>query len=127
MSVITPAVRNKPGVSTPTKAFSQKQEKAVAQAVQGQRTKASGATAFEKSDVAIAGLMNLECKTKTSHSDSITIKKAWLEKTKEEAVFMGRPYSALAFSFGPGEENYYIIDEDLFLQLLETLQGDSRE
>ena len=30
---------------------------------------------------------------------------------------MGKPYSALAFNFGPNQKNYYIIDEDLFSDL----------
>lgn len=34
---------------------------------------------------------------------------------------MGKPYSAIVFNFGPGEENHYIIDEYLFLELLEHL------
>lgn len=34
---------------------------------------------------------------------------------------MGKPYSALVFNFGPNQENYYIIDEDLFLEFLDFL------
>jgi hypothetical protein len=37
-------------------------------------------------------------------------------------VFMGKPYSAVVFNFGPGEENHYIIDEYLFQELLEYLK-----
>lgn len=35
---------------------------------------------------------------------------------------MGKKYTALVFSFGPGEENHYVIDEWLFQELLEYLQ-----
>ena len=58
--------------------------------------------------------MLLECKTKTSPSESISIKKEWLVKNESERIFMGKKYSAVAFNFGPDENNYYIIDEFLF-------------
>ena len=35
---------------------------------------------------------------------------------------MGKKYSALAFNFGPDEENYYIIDEYLFQTLKQLLE-----
>ena len=62
--------------------------------------------------------MLLECKTKTSPSESISIKKEWLGKNESERVFMGKKYSAIAFNFGPDENNYYILDEFLFQDLL---------
>ena len=34
---------------------------------------------------------------------------------------MGKPYSAVVFNFGPGEENHYIIDEYLFRFLKDKL------
>ena len=77
---------------------------------------------FDKSDVS-TDKFNLECKTKTTASESISIKKEWFEKNKEEAMFMGKPYSAIVFNFGPDEENHYIIDEYLFLELLEHLNN----
>ena len=64
----------------------------------------------------------LEAKTKTTHSESISIKKEWFDKNRQEMVFMGKPYSAVVFNFGPGEENHYIIDEYLFQELLEYLK-----
>ena len=65
--------------------------------------------------------MLLECKTKTYPSESISIKKEWLVKNESERVFMGKKYSAIAFNFGPDENNYYIIDEFLFQDLLDYL------
>ena len=64
----------------------------------------------------------LECKTKTSSSESISIKKAWFIKNEAEMVEMGKKYSALAFNFGPDEKNYYIIDEFLFQTLKQLLE-----
>jgi hypothetical protein len=107
----------------PTRYYSKKQEEAVAKAVGGKLTPNSGATDFGgKSDVDIANLFNIECKTKTSNSESISIKKEWLLKNKREATFDGNPYSAIAFNFGPDSNNYYIIEEYLFLELIDHLK-----
>lgn len=106
----------------PTRAFSKKQETSIAAATGGTRTPNSGATFAAKGDV-LTDQFLLEAKTKTTHSDTITIRKDWFQKNREEAVFMGKPYSALVFNFGPGEENHYIIDEDLFVILQEYLSA----
>ena len=87
----------------------------------GTRTLNSGATPYQKGDVLTEKFL-LECKTKTSASASISVQKEWLEKNEKEALFMGKPYNALAFNFGPGEKNYYIIDEYLFELLLAALE-----
>jgi hypothetical protein len=122
--IIGTAKRNKEGAKPlPTRHFSARQEEAVAKATGGKRTPNSGATDFGgKSDVDIANLFNIECKTKTSNSESISIKKEWIHKNKREALFDGNPYSAIAFNFGPDSENYYIIDEYLFLELIDHLK-----
>lgn len=121
--IIGTAKRAKEGAKPlPTRYYSKKQEESVAKATGGRRSKNSGATMFDKSDVS-TDKFNLECKTKTSHSESISIKKEWFAKNKEEAMFMGKPYSAVVFNFGPDEENHYIIDEYLFLELLAHLNS----
>lgn len=104
----------------PTRYFSARQEKTVAKAIGGRQTANSGATPWQKSDV-LSEQFAIECKTKTTASESISIKKEWFTKQKQEAVFMGKPYSAVVFSFGPDEENHYIIDEYLFQFLQEKL------
>ena len=104
----------------PTRYYSNRQEKQVAQAVGGRQTANSGATPFQKGDI-LTNNMLLECKTKTSPSESISIKKEWLVKNESERVFMGKKYSAIAFNFGPDENNYYIIDEFLFQDLMDYL------
>ena len=124
--IIGTAKREKDGAKPlPTRAYSKKQELAVSKAVGGKVQKNSGACLFEKGDVIVSGKNGflLECKTKTSHSESISIKKEWFAKNKEEALFMGKPYSAVVFNFGPDEENHYIIDEYLFLELLAHLNS----
>ena len=93
---------------TPTRVFSKKQETAIAKATGGQRTPNSGATPWSKGDVLTEQFL-LEAKTKTTHSESISVKKEWFTKNRQEMVFMGKPYSAVVINFGPGEENYYVI------------------
>ena len=122
-------VREKEGDKPkPTRYYSNIQEKKVAKVVNGKQTANSGATMWQKGDVIANDVsMLLECKTKTSPSQSISIKKEWIEKNRQEMVFMGKQHQAIAFNFGPNEENYYIIDEYLFQDLLDYLkikQGD---
>lgn len=105
----------------PTRAYSSKQESYVAKKLGGTLSSNSGATLFDKGDVKTE-LFCLECKTKMKSSESITIQKNWIEKNEKEAMFVGKPYSALVFNFGPDEKNYYVIDEYLFEELQEYLK-----
>ena len=109
MSLLKIVHREKDGVKEPTRSFSKKQEDAVAKKFGGHRTLNSGATPFQKGDVSLNKLL-LECKTK---------------KNEKESLFMGKKYSALAFNFGPGQKNYYIIDEYLFQKLIEILDQEN--
>lgn len=119
--IIGTAKRAKEGAKPlPTRHYSKIQEDTVAKAIGGKRTPNSGASTWVKSDV-LSDKFAIECKTKTSASESISIKKEWFEKQKQEAMFMNKPYSAVVFNFGPGEENHYIIDEYLFQFLKEKL------
>ena len=102
-----------------TRYFSSKQEKAVAKAVGGKKTANSGATPFQKGDVSTDNWL-IECKTKISPSESISIKREWLEKNEEEAFAMQKSHSALCFNFGDvrNAKNYYIISEQEFKRFL---------
>ena len=105
--------------SKPTRYFSSKQEKRVAKDLNGNLSINSGATPFSKGDLSLDEF-SIECKTKTKHSDTISIKKEWLEKINEESLFMGKPYWALCFNFGPDEDNYFILDEITFKELVDN-------
>ena len=109
----------------PTRYFSKKQEDGVAKLIGGKTTPNSGATPWAKGDIQTSGSNSflIECKTKTSPSQSITIKKEWFEKNRDEMIFNNKEHQAIVFSFGPGEENHYIIDEYLFLELLDYLEN----
>ena len=122
--ILGTAKRNKEGAKPlPTRHYSSRQEKAVAKAVNGKVQKNSGATDFLKGDIVTSGRNSflLECKTKTSASESISIKKEWFEKNRQECLLTGTPHQAVVFNFGPGEENHYIIDEYLFQFLKDKL------
>ncbi len=105
----------------PTRFYSKKQEEHVARTLGGTRVKNSGATMFQKGDVSTDDWL-IECKTKTAKSDSISIKREWLTKNLEEALFMGKKNNALCFNFGFGEPNYYVIDEAMFQWLVENFR-----
>ena len=119
-------VREKEGEKTPTRTFSKAQEKTVAKKTGGKTNPNSGATDFGgKADVDVGHLISIECKTKTTPSKSMSIKKEWLDKLRQEMVFDGNKYCSLAFNFGPNEENYFIIDENMFIIICEVLKNES--
>lgn len=107
-------------MNRPTRFYSNKQEKTVAKALGGKQVSNSGATAFSKGDVHTDKFL-VECKTTIDDKKSFTIKKEWIDKNKEEAFAMNKPYSTLVFNFGPTSDNYYVIDEKMFLRLKEVL------
>lgn len=87
----------------------------------GKQTANSGASAFSKGDVKADNWL-IECKTLTEPKKSHTIKKEWLEKNAEEAFAMNKPYNALAFDFGDGD-NYFIVDAKTFKKLVDILDS----
>lgn len=100
-----------------TRKFAKRQEQTLAQLLNAKRQANSGATPFAKGDVKGTQFL-IECKTCVEDKKSFAIKKEWLEKNKEEAFAMGRDYAALAFNFGPGQTNYFIVDEKTFKELI---------
>lgn len=104
-----------------TRDASSRQEKEVAKRVGGKQTANSGATTWSKGDVSSNKIL-YECKTKMTDSESISIKKEWFEKNKQEMVFMGKDYSVIVFNFGPNQPNYYILDELTYQDFLEYLE-----
>lgn len=103
-----------------TRQYSKKQEKRVAKDLGGKVNANSGATGFYKGDVRTDYLL-VECKTATKEVKSVSIKKEWLIKLKEEKFAMGKQHSVLAFDFGDGED-YYIIDKNLMSMLQDHLE-----
>lgn len=113
-----------------TRFFSKQQETSVAGVIKGKTVANSGARPYQKGDISKASDNTdptlsgeswlIEAKTSTTPKQSFAIKKQWLETIKEEAFQAGKMNYALAFSFGPKQENYYILTEEKFKQLFET-------
>lgn len=108
-------------MNKPTRWYSNKQEQKVAKTIGGKQTANSGATKWSKGDVRTDNFL-IECKTCEKEKKSFSIKKEWLDKNREEAFSMGKPYSALTFDFGDAGKRYYVIEEKLFKQLLKHLE-----
>ena len=109
----------------PTRYYSKKQENLIAKELGGKRQPNSGAAMFAKGDVQLDNWL-IEAKTKTSPSESMTIKKSWLEKNEEEAFAMGKEHSALIFDFGDIHypQEYVVITLEEFKRLLEAQKDD---
>ena len=122
MSLFKTSLKNEG--NKPTRYYSKKQENSIAAAVGGKTTPNSGATPFAPGDVKTNKFL-IECKTKMSSSKSISIKKEWIQKLRDESLFAGKEYEALIFNIGPDEENYAIIDMNLFQILLEIIEGEN--
>jgi hypothetical protein len=105
-----------------TRKYSNLQERRIAKKLQGKKQLNSGATMFAKGDVVTDNFL-VECKTKIKDSKSISIQKEWIEKLKEECFAMRKPYWAISFSFGDNED-YFIINEKLFKQLMEACNNE---
>ena len=105
------------------KKYSNKQEKTIAKKLGGRVQPNSGATLFAKGDVKTKKFL-IECKTATTKRKSMSIKEEWIDKQRSEAFAMGKPYWSVAFNFGGlnNNENFYIIDEQLFKHILEMIE-----
>lgn len=104
-----------------TRAKSSQQEKRIAKAMGGRQVIGSGSTPFLKGDV-IAGKLFIEAKTKMEPSKSISVKKEWLEKAKDQSVAMRKEDCAVAISFGNPKE-YYIIEDTLMEDLYKSREA----
>lgn len=97
------------------------QEKRIAKAMGGRQVVGSGSTPFLKGDVVVDKLF-IEAKTKMSPSQSITIKKAWVDKAKEQSLAMRKEDYAIAVSFGDPKE-YYLIEDSLMEDLYKSREA----
>lgn len=104
-----------------TRAKSSIQEKRIAKAIGGRQVVGSGSTPFLKGDV-IAGDLFIEAKTKMNPSQSITVKKSWIDKAKEQSLAMRKEDYAIAVSFGDPKE-YYLIEDTLMEDLYKSREA----
>ena len=103
-----------------TRKFSSRQEKSIAKKFGGKQVSNSGATSFDKGDVVLQDFL-VEAKTCVTEKDSFAIKKEWLEKINKERFSKRKRFCALAFQFGPKQENYFILDERTFKTFVDLL------
>ena len=104
-----------------TRAKSSQQEKRIAKAMGGKQVIGSGSTPFLKGDVIVDQLF-IEAKTKMVPSQQITVKKAWIDKAKEQALSTRKRDYAVAISFGEPKE-YYIIEDSLMEDLYKSREA----
>lgn len=104
-----------------TREASTAQEKKIAKVLGARRVANSGATKFDKGDVVLGSEWLIEAKTCMKPKESFSIKRAWLEKLREEKFACRKEYSALCFDFGDGGNRYYVLDETTFINLKEMI------
>ena len=109
-----------------TRYYSDKQEKHIAKITGGKVTPNSGGTKFGGGDV-IAEPILIEAKTTTKKQSSFSVKKDWIDKSREQAFEQGMEESVVAFQFEPDGDNYYILSEKQFLEYLNHRQEEYYE
>lgn len=109
-----------------TREFSDKHEKSICRLLDASQVANSGAGKFKKGDVIKkeASLL-VECKTVMQPKNSVSIKKEWILKNKEEAFENRLDNSCIAFNFAPDEKSYFVIDEKLMRFLVEKLEEEN--
>jgi len=95
---------------------SQKHEKRLEKAFGGQRTAASGAFWSRKGDVRSKDFL---IEHKWTGKSQFTLKAVELEKIVKEAILDGR---VPVFGFHLNNENYVVLEENDFLELLHNLE-----
>lgn len=105
-----------------TREFSDKHEKSVCKLLSAEQVSNSGAGRFKKGDcVQKDASLLIECKTVMTDKDSVSIRKDWIIKNKEESFENRLDNSCIAFNFGPGQDSYFVIDQKLMKFLTEKL------
>lgn len=93
---------------------------------EARRSRGSGNTWFEKGDV-LHSILNLECKERTGNDlkggdKSLSVKKSWLTKAKEEASNDDR-IMALPFRFKGDDVNYIIMEAYDIIELVNMIRA----
>ena len=97
---------------------------------EARRSLASGALPFEKGDI-VDTILHPECKERTakelkSGEHSISIKREWLEKAKDECKFNSKTM-CLPFRFKGDENIYCVIDMDDLAELVTLMKSYIRD
>lgn len=109
-----------------TRFYSDKHEKSICKALGATQQSNSGAGRFRKGDVIHNGAsMLIEAKTTMTEKQSVSIKKEWIDKNKEEAFLIRKSHSCICINFGPDTDNHYVINEKLMKFLIEKLEEEN--
>ena len=105
-----------------TRYYSSQHEDSICKALGATKQSNSGAGHFRKGDVVHnEASMLIEAKTTMTEKQSVSIKKEWIEKNRDEAFAIRKSNSCVCINFGPDSDNYYLIDEKLMKFLIEKL------
>jgi hypothetical protein len=106
-----------------TRYYSHLQESYVAKLLDGKLCSNSGASKFNCGDIVTKDFL-IECKTSMTEKGSFSVKHEVLTKNDMERISLQKPYSALAFNFGPDTDNYFVINEKLMKLLVSHIEGE---
>ncbi len=111
-----------------TRYFSDRHEKSVCSATNAYQVSNSGAGKFKKGDcINKEASLLIECKTVMNPKASVSIKKDWVDKNREEAFENRLENNCIAFNFEPGGDNFYVISEKLMAFLVEKLEEEYKK
>lgn len=109
-----------------TRYFSDAQEKSVCRLLEATQTLNSGAGKFKKGDcIQKDASLLIECKSVMTPKASVSIKKDWILKNKEEAFENRLDNHCIAFNFEPSGDNYFVINGRLMQFLVEKLKEEN--
>lgn len=103
------------------KDYSASQENDIARLLGGKVQSNSGGTRFGGGDVHTEQFF-IEAKTPTKEQTSFSIKRAWIDKMREQAFEQGKYHCALAFRFAPDGNDYFVINSRLMAELVKYLE-----
>lgn len=101
-----------------TRYYSDIQEKAVAKKLGMRQQVNSGATLFKKGDI-YDDYSLLDAKTVMSDQQSVSLKKEWFDKIKEEAFAMGKYLTGIVFRFEVSGKDYIAVPIDQYRDMYE--------
>lgn len=108
--------------------YSSKQESYVAMLLGGKTVKNSGAILFDNGDIHVDDIsMTIECKTKMKKSKSFSIQEQHLHDSEYERISQQYQHSALCFSFGEDEPNYFVLTERDMKKFVELLREENKD
>ena len=110
-----------------TRNYSDAHEKSICKALGGKQNSNSGAGHFQKGDVTISDIsMLIEAKCCMAPKNSVSVKREWIEKNKQEAFMTRKQNHVVCINFEPDGDNFYVIDERLMKLLVEKLREDEQ-